>query len=253
MAMAQNKNRLVDRTVLPSAQSHLAEEESKLQLEISALEDFLNRLNEIPEQPYRADGGTLTDTFRTQESPTHSPHEAVKTAYQETVLAVDHWEDAYNEETALESIENEFGPDVATGLEGGPTTWSPLLWNQLHTASEEAIETRQQTLEVLMAEQQQFKELQCSLDEIGDELALIERGHYTFDDRSNRLQIIRDQLEQVTLNQQSYLRQRETMDGRKFLSMIYAKLETDYPGLLALTTARQIFDRIELRHWAGLN
>ncbi|GAA0239781.1 hypothetical protein ACFFQF_30150 [Haladaptatus pallidirubidus] len=251
--MAQNKNQLVEQTLLPSAQSHLAEEESRLQLEIDAFEEFYSRLDEIPEQSCRTDGGTLTKTFRTQESPTHSPQEAVKTAYQETVLSVKHWQDAYNEDTPLESIENEFGPDVATGLNGGAETWSSLLWNQLHAASEEAIETREQTLKVLTAEQQQLSELVCSLDEIGDELALIERGHYTFDDRSNRLQTIRDQLEQVTRSQQAYLRQRETMDGKLFLSIVYGNFKTDYPGLSALTTARQVFDRIELRHWAGMN
>ncbi|WP_227379185.1 DUF7260 family protein [Haladaptatus halobius] len=249
--MAQSRNRLVEQTSLPDAQRCLTEEKAYLQAEIDAFEDFLNRLAEIPPHPYQTDGGPLHDTVYSQSPPSHTFQGAVETAYCETVLAVEHWDDAYGEETVLESITNEFGADVAAGLTGGSATWSRLLWNELQSASEVAIETRQQTLPILTVERQQLEDLCESLAEIGDELAAIERGEYFFAERSDRLTTIQEELEELTYDQQVYLRQRKPSDEGLFSSIVYVDLDTEYPGLAALATARQLLDRIEVHHWAG--
>ena len=141
-------------------------------------------------------------------------------AYRETVLAVDHWEDEYGEKTALESINNEFSPEVAAGLAGGSEMWSQPLWNQLKSASEEAIETRQQAYSLITAERQQLKELRNSLAAIGAELAAIERGEYLFADRSDRLTSIQQQLDELTYDQQSYLRQRKQSNKELFTTAL---------------------------------
>ncbi|WP_227380601.1 DUF7260 family protein [Haladaptatus halobius] len=250
--MAQGRKQLVDHTSLPRAQRHLAKEESQLKAEIEAFEAFLDRLTEIPSHSYQTDGGTLKDTFHSQSPSAHAPQEAVQTAYRETILAVGHWEDAYGEETTLESMADEFGVDVAVGLTGGSATWSPFMWNQLRRTSEEVIETRQRTLDVLTVERRQLRDLERSLGDIGAELAAIERGHYSFTDRSDRLRSIERQLEELAQKHQSYLQQRQTSNDTLFSAFIYAALETDYPGLAALATAREVRDRIELRHWAGM-
>lgn len=141
--MTKGRNRLVDRTSLPTAQRLLADENSQLQAEIKGFEEFFDRLHKISPQPYRADGGTLKNSFQIRPPPSHTPQKTVQTAYRETVLGVDHWKDAYGEETPLESMAREFGVDVAAGLTGGSATWSPLLWKQLRNASEAAVKTRQ--------------------------------------------------------------------------------------------------------------
>lgn len=250
--MAQSRNQLIERTSLPDAQRHITEEKSYLQAEIDAFEDFLDRLDGIPPHPYQTNGGSLQSTVQSRSQSSHTFQRAVETAYHETVLAVEHWEDAYGEETALESITNEFGADVVAGLTGGSATWSQLLWNELQNASEAAIETRKQTLPLLAAERQQLDDLRGSLTVIGDELAAIERGEYVFAERSDRLATIQEQLDELTHNQQVYLRQRKPSDENLFSSIVYADLDTDYPGLAALATACQLLDRIELRHWNGM-
>lgn len=249
--MAQKKRELIDGTPLPQAHRCVVSEASGIQAEIDAFEDFFDRLGEIRPQQYRADGGTRT-AFTSQTRSSSSSQEAVQAAYRETVLAVEHWKDAYGEETALESIANEFGADVATGLTGGSATWSSLLWNQLRSASEEAITTRQETIQVLERERQQLEDLQNSLDEIGDELARIERNRYPFTDRSSRLTEIHQQLEQLADEQQAYLCRRETSNEDLFPSLVYRDLDTNYPGLTSIATARETYDRIELHHWAGM-
>jgi hypothetical protein len=250
--MAQTLNSLVDRTSLPRAQSNLTKEESQIQAEINAFEDFLDRLNEKRPQPYRADGGTQAEIFRSQISSSPTPQEVIQSAYRETVLAVDHWEDAYGKETAFESMANEFGDDVAVGLTGGSATWSLLLWKQLQDASKEAIKTRQSTYQMVIKERQLLEDLQHFLAEIGDELARIERAEYSFSDRSNRLAMIQERLEQVADEQQKYLRQRETSKKNLFSALVYADLESSHPGLAAIATTREVRDRIEVHHWSGM-
>ncbi|WP_458191063.1 DUF7260 family protein [Haladaptatus sp. NG-WS-4] len=250
--MAQDKNQLVDYTSLLDAHRSLAKEDSRIQAEINAFEDFLDQLDEHRPQPYRADGGTQPATCLSETPSSVTSQKAIQIAYRESVLAVDHWKDAYGDETTLESMANEFGVDVTAGLTGGEATWSPLLWDQLRRESEKAIETRQKVLQAVTAERQQLQKLRESLVEIGEELAEIERANYPFADRSDRLTTIHQRLEQLAEGQQAYLRQRETPNEELFPSFVYTELDTDHPGLEAMAIARDICDKIELRHWVGM-
>ncbi|GAA0254939.1 hypothetical protein GCM10009000_084480 [Halobacterium noricense] len=227
-------------------------EESRIKAEIHAFEDFLDRLNEDPPQPYRTDGGTKPTTLQTQTPTTTASLDAVQTAYQETVLAVDHWEEAYGKETTGESIANEFGPDVAAGLAGGVETWTSLLWNQLRAETTDSIETRRRCHQTVVAERQRIESLSDSLAVSGDELARIERADYPFDDRSDRLSAIQHQLEWLAEEEQEHLRQYERSKTDLLSTLVYADLDTDFPGLAAIATAQDIRDSIEVRHWGGM-
>ena len=153
--MEQDRKPLIDHTSLPRAEQLTSKEEVQIQAESDAFEDFLDRLDEIPPHPYRADGGSLHGPVTSRSRTTHTFPNAVQEAYCETVLSVDHWEDEYGEKTALESIKNEFGPEVAAGLAGGSATWSQPLWNQIKSAAEEAIDIRQESYSLMTAERQQ--------------------------------------------------------------------------------------------------
>lgn len=251
--MAQYRSRLIDRTSLSSAQQLISNEKSQVHAEIDAFKSFLDRLGEIPPHPYRTDGGALHGTVQSRSPTSHTFSSGVQKAYRETVLAVDHWEDEYGENTVLESITNEFSPEVAAGLAGGSAMWSQPLWNQLKHASEEAIETRQQSYSLITEEQQQLKKLRRSLTEVGEELAAIERREFAFDECNDRLTSIEHQLDELTHDQQSYLHQRKRSNEELFTTYVYSDLDTDYPGLAAIATTRQLLDRIELRHWGGMS
>ncbi|WP_227357531.1 DUF7260 family protein [Haladaptatus salinisoli] len=251
--MAQCRKQLINHTSLPLAQQLISTEEFQIQAEIDAFEDFLDQLDEIPPHPYRTDGGSLRSTVQSRSHSSCTFPNAVREAYRKTVLAVDHWEDEYGEKTVLESINNEFSPEVAAGLAGGSEMWSQPLWDQLKSASKEAIETRQQAYSLITAERQQLKKLHKTLTEVGEELAAIERGEFAFDECNDRLTSIQQQLDEQTYDQQSYLRQRNRSNEKLFTTFVYADLDAEYPGLAALATARQLLDRIELRHWAGAN
>lgn len=153
--------------------------------------------------------------------------------------------------TTLESIKNEFSPGVATSLAGGSAMWSQPLWNQLKCASEESIETRQQSYVLIAEEHQQLKNLHNALSVIGGELAAIEQREFTFDECNDRLTSIEQKLNELTHDQQSYLGKRNRSSEELFTTYLYSDLDTDYPGLAGLATARQLHDHIELRHWTG--
>ncbi|MFB9809423.1 hypothetical protein ACFFQF_32090 [Haladaptatus pallidirubidus] len=149
---------------------------------------------------------------------------------------------------------NEFGAGIVAGVTGGSATWSPQLLTQLCIESTTAIETRQQTNQILKEEQEQLEDLHGSLALISEELAMVERGTDTFSECSRRLTTTRDHLDQLAVDHQAYLQQRSTslVHDDLFASLVYSDLDIDHPGLAALATARDIHDRIEHQHWAGL-
>jgi hypothetical protein len=75
----------------------------------------------------------------------------------------------------------------------------------------------------------------------------------TIDECNDRLTSIQQQLDELTHDQQSYLRQRKRSNEKLFTTYVYLDLDAEYPGLAAIATARRLVDRIELRHWAGAN
>ena len=237
-------------TSLSRAREDLAEEEIRIGAEIEAFEEFFDRVSELPKRAYRADGGRRTAMLRSQ-MPSSTPGEVVRIAYRETVLAVDHWEEAYGEETALESMANEFGVDVATGLTGGAATWSPLLRSQLRSNSEDAIESRRELRRMVRNEREQIGELYAVLVEIGDELVGVERPDSPFDHRVERLATIRGRLERLADERQTQLNRRETPKRGLFRSLVYSNVDTDHPGLTAIAMARENCDRTEIRLWTG--
>lgn len=251
--MAQRSNQLADRTSLPTAQTLLTEEITRFAAEIDAFERFIGRLDAIPRQSSYANGNSIKTTIQSWFHSSEPPQNEVESAYRETILSVEHWQDAYSEDSSYESLANEFEADIIAGLTGGSTTWSSQLFDQLYTASENALEFRQQTRQVLVEEREQLVDLNGSLSVIGEELAEIERGTDTFNDRSQRLTTIQNHLDQLADEQQAYLHQRPISKLDLFTSQVYADLEINYPGLAALATARDVYDRIELRHWASIN
>ena len=84
-------------------------------------------------------------------------------------------------------------------------------------------------------------------------LAAIERGEFAFDESNGRLTSIRRKLDELTHGQQSYLHRRNRSNEELFTTYVYADLDTEYPGLAALATTRELLERIELRHWAGMS
>jgi len=146
---------------IETALSVLDVEHTELAAEQDGLEDFLQRLRAVDpaEQPSSPVGA------RSRQSAT-DPVEALRDAYADTVLAVDHYESVYDE-SLVENVAIEFGPDYAALFH--PETnvgFSPPLKRSLVAATEQAIDERTSLDRAVKIEQESIQEYHGSLQEI---------------------------------------------------------------------------------------
>ncbi|WP_058996330.1 hypothetical protein [Haloarcula sp. CBA1127] len=139
----------------------LDREHTELAAEQDGLEDFLQRLRAVDpaEQPSSPVGA------RSRQSAS-DPVEALRDAYADTMLAVDHYESVYDE-SLIENVAIEFGPDYAALFH--PETnvgFSPPLKRSLVAAAEQAIDERTSLDRAVKIEQESMQEYRGSLQEI---------------------------------------------------------------------------------------
>jgi len=88
----------------------------------------------------------------------------VRSAYRETVMAVDHYDEEYGDSLG-ESLATEFGPDLAAGLlDGGDLT--PVVVEAVTGASERAQSDREALLEHLRRERRSLRDSEDELDAV---------------------------------------------------------------------------------------
>lgn len=153
----------------------LQDEQDRLDTEIAAFEAFAERVAELRPDPAPAPEtpGTL--------SPAHAPagasisYETICTAYEETVLAVDHWETMYAETSLAESVAEEFSQALADCLTSqSPPPFLATIQTQLQTAITESIHARTRTRDYLTQEEDRLRQLQAQLDDLLDKVAPVE-------------------------------------------------------------------------------
>jgi hypothetical protein len=136
---------LVGLSYLSIAREALADEHRRVATEVTAFDQFADRIAAADPQPLgqnaRSGGPTML-----VDSTTDGLQE-VRRAYQETVMAVDHYEEDYAEPLA-EHMREELGPDVATAVLNGPG-FTPEVQTALVDAARTACEARQGLLSQL--------------------------------------------------------------------------------------------------------
>lgn len=239
-------------TPLPAALTALHDEQDRLDAEIAAFKAFAERVADVRPDPAPSPGtsGTRSPAHASERPP---PYETIRTAYEETVLAVDHWEALYAETSVAESVAEEFSPALADCLTGqSPPPFSATVQTQLQTAITESIQTRTQTRDYLERESDRLRQLQTQLDALLDKVAPVERGAESFDQRVQRLTTGGNALEDLAHTHQEYVQSRSADADTVVTGLIYSDLEMSYPGLATLAVVRRVLDRLELRLWAGL-
>lgn len=178
---------------------------------------------------------------------------AVREAYRETVMSVDHYDAEYGE-SFEQHVRNEFGPDLAEALEHG-STLTPPVYRWLQTGVADAVESRKEVLELLAAERDGLRELRADLVPAREKLQNIGacpleqwttaalRTEYdwveAFRDRCERLAAERQCARREYVHDQPALPDREVTEG-----YLYQPLDTSYPGLAALAV---FADRLRAR------
>jgi hypothetical protein len=143
----------------------LETEHTELAAERDGLEDFRQRLRAVDpaEQPSSPIGTSTRQSVS-------DPVDALRDAYADTVLAVDHYESVYDE-SLVENVAIEFGPDYAALFHPATNVGlSPLLKRSLVGAVEQAIDERASLNRAVELEQDSLQEYRGRLRDIIDTL-----------------------------------------------------------------------------------
>jgi len=167
-------------TRIPDALGLLKEEHSRVTAERDAFNQFARQVADLdldtptptesppvgPQATTSMAGSTASQTQQNDSMQT------VQECYRETVMAVPHYTEDYDESFA-ENITNEFGPDLAEAVTNTHAL-SPHLQNALVTASQQARDERRTLVKAVATEQEHVRTAKRSLQESEDRVSTIE-------------------------------------------------------------------------------
>lgn len=187
---------LLEETPLSDGLTSAQQERNRISAEVTAFEEFTDRLATVTPQQSPS---TPTSGLVHARSGDTDAYDAIWTAYQDTVLTVEHWTEAYGETTIADSLQNEFSTGLAETLtaESRPP-FSPTIQTRLQTEVENATRTRTQALEWLQTEVQQLRYLRDRLDDLIDDVRPVKHGNEPFDHRVQRLAAVSQSLEEFS-------------------------------------------------------
>jgi len=215
------------REPLGGAIDRLDREREELHAERRALQRFADDVAEItPAQS--VDGPMMLG-----EDPAAEKWTAVREAYRETIMAVEHY-DAVYDEPMLVNVASELNADIAESLR--PETRLPFtepLQSVVHDAAIEAADRRERFAAQVESERESIERADRTLCEIIDRLGttgLAASDRHWFHDRVDDLVATR----QERLQSRSVTRQ----DGHDLCGYVYAEESWTYPVLTAIARLR---------------
>ncbi|WP_396613214.1 hypothetical protein ACH9L7_08145 [Haloferax sp. S1W] len=174
----------------------------------------------------------------------------VRRAYEQTVMSVPHYDEEYADPYS-ESLEAEFGPDVAAAVQSA-TVFSPTLRRTVTAAATEAIAEREEFLDIIDEEVESVETMTDEITALDDRLdflddrPLSERGfnellalHANVRRRQTRV----DEL--ASTRQQTIAEQRRSMSSfvPDVAEYFYQDLTVRYPVLSTLAALGETLDR----------
>lgn len=219
---------------LSDAREAYLEERRRVRAEVGALEAFTDRVRALSsDRSTRASPGAPTAQTLAAQASTGTDVAAVSDAYRETVMAVDHYEEDYDE-PLHEHMRSELGPDVTNAvLTGG--SLPPGLQQGIVAAAEAGIREREVFLSDLATEVDALDESAGPLQSIDAALADIrtEPRIAEFDalaDRWRRLNRLETACTDVVADRRASLDDR---DDFKLAAYLYSSVGPPYPVVAA--------------------
>ncbi|RDI72999.1 hypothetical protein DWB78_03740 [Halopelagius longus] len=235
-------------THLDDARESLGRERRRCVDEKAAFRSFRSAVTDV--QPSTAAGSAAGPlAVKTVGRETPPSLDAVRRAYERTVMEVPHYEEEYGD-AYPESLAAEFGDEIAAGMTAGAGL-SPELRRAVVSAAANAVRERQEFLDLLDAE---FE----SLDEVEDGVELVVGELSSLDDRPlsarsfDELLALREDVLALRdeLDERAWERQRTLAAHRRTLSglvpsvteYLYHDVDCSHPGLDALASARRLVE-----------
>lgn len=236
------------------ARAELSQERSRTATEQEAFDRFARRVAGVEPsastyQLAPADGAVSAASV-TAHMPSDGRLEAVREAYRDTVMAMGHYEEEYDE-PLVRHLRQEFGQEVATAVADGDRL-TPELKGVLVERSREAARDRERLIHRLDRE---ADALESAADEIhaidatiseAEQRPLGRLGYRELTDEWNRLGELESRLSRLLAGRQETLQSRSEpgrTDGHRSLHRyLYADLDTTFP---ILTDGAVLADRVK--------
>jgi hypothetical protein len=239
-------------------QASIRAERRRTAAERRAFETFADRVDEVdisdssPRQSL--DSGMREGHGATLVSSGHAgwdgdtPTEAIRCAYEETVMAVSFYDEEYGDDYA-ESLRAEFGPEVATALID-PDCFGPSVKAALTAAIKRAAREREHLIETCERERESVDAAANTLLPVVAELDSIvspdpeNEPFGTLEARWNRLSRLRERCESAAANRQSSIDDRRShhdlpIDAPDVCAYLYQAHDSAYPILSICTGLSQ--------------
>lgn len=233
-------------------------EQRRTAAERRAFETFADRVDDVDfsntslGQPL--DGGMREGHAATLVSSGHAglqrdaPTEAIRCAYEETVMAVSFYDEEYGDDYA-ESLRAEFGPEVATALTN-PDCFGPSAKAALTAAIKRAACEREHLIEVCKHERESVDAAADTLLPVVAELDSVvspdpeDELFGTLEARWNRLSRLQERCESAAANRQSSINNRRShnnlpVDAPDVCAYFYQEHNSTYPILSVCTGLSQ--------------
>lgn len=217
---------------LDAAESALDGEYEEVDAERRAFEAFRGRIAAVETVSERSP----VPATRTPVGATRSrAAERVRSAYRETVMNVDHYDEVYGE-SLFEHVATELSDEIAAGLRRDVhLQFTPIFKRTLVTAVGGAIDQRETLCAILDSERDSLARNRDALGAILDE---IDGTHVPAGNRTD----FTDALEEVARRRQETFANRtpsRRIDGHDLCSYVYAEFDWTYPVLTAVTRLRR--------------
>jgi hypothetical protein len=227
-------------TYLTTAQDRIEGELAEVAAEQAAYRTFAGEIADLTVKQTTATA-TTPQSIRSVESGGTSI-DAVKSSFEGTVMAVDHYDDIYGEPW-LVHLASEFNEDLAVRLQGGGTLNEPLK-QALRQQALDAADRRGDLITVLTTEQSAVDEatgtvtdIETSLEDIAD-VASEERPFDDLTDAYNDLEAVRERTDRLVHRRQRQIH-RESRSGLwgatdvTLQEYVYGPASKTYPVLAA--------------------
>ncbi|MFC5973634.1 hypothetical protein ACFPYI_20075 [Halomarina salina] len=230
---------------LSAAQQRVATERDQIRDELEAFESFAERVADIDvQQPQGGPSRSVQRTVVTNQQRT--PLQRLRSAFRETVMAVPHFEEVYDE-PLLVHVDGELGSDVAASFQNGGTFSEPLK-RAIGSGVAQAVERRSTVLEHLDDE----------IDSLADALSELLAVTETMDelmaadgDVDGRLRDVEDRIRSVLLERQALIHGRRSTfsaTGTDLCTYLYGESGGwTYPVLSVTASLQRDADALERR------
>ena len=229
---------------LADAVSELRRERRRIGDELEALEAFANRVRPIQTECHtprtRQPVGVSTEA-----SSAETGLRRVREAYESTLMSVPHYVEEYDD-TYVESLAEEFSPDIASALTDG-TAFNGRCKRTLLSAVETSRSARNSLLDVVDRERESILDAKSELEGLASECARLGSIEFeglrfgTLDAYRARLQAMEDNCEALSTRRQDAIFdqrriQRLPADVPDVTVYFYQDLEVDYPVMSVVAT-----------------